>query len=37
MGKVSGNIKLSQVAEALGGFFIIFTGIMLLLEYTKMF
>ena len=36
MGKVSGNIKFSQVAEALGGFFIIFTGIMLFLEYTNM-
>jgi len=33
-GKVSGNIKFGQVSEALGGFLIIFTAVILLLEFT---
>jgi putative Mn2+ efflux pump MntP len=36
LGKVSGNTIFGQVSEALGGFLIIFTGVMLLLEFIKL-
>ena len=35
LGKVSGNIKYGQVAESIGGFLVIFIGIMLLLSFTN--
>jgi len=36
LGRVSGNVKYGQVAESIGGFLIIFMGIMLLFEYVKL-
>ena len=36
LGKVSGNLKYGQVAESIGGFLVIFIGIMLLLSFTNL-
>ena len=36
LGKVSGNVKYSQLAEAIGGFLIIFIGIMLMVQYINL-